>query len=68
MYSKVDLAFIIAEAAGIGSRLDFHVLEWNPARAFYEARGALNLTQREHWCYYRLAGDALHALARSTLN
>lgn len=36
------------------SRLDFHVLEWNPACSFYESRGAVNLTKSEDWCYYRL--------------
>ncbi|GBP58461.1 hypothetical protein EVAR_36933_1 [Eumeta japonica] len=41
------------------SRLDFHVLEWNHARAFYERRGAVNLTATESWCYYRLRGQAL---------
>ncbi|CAH0406242.1 unnamed protein product [Chilo suppressalis] len=41
------------------SRLDFHVLEWNPARSFYDAKGAVNLTNSEKWCYYRLTGEAL---------
>lgn len=41
------------------NRLDFHVLKWNEARAFYEKKGALNLTDLEDWCYYRLTGDAL---------
>ncbi|CAB3220038.1 unnamed protein product [Arctia plantaginis] len=41
------------------SRLDFHVLEWNPARSFYENEGAVNMTKSEQWCYYRLTGDAL---------
>ncbi|KAL4702396.1 hypothetical protein ACJJTC_005672 [Scirpophaga incertulas] len=52
---------IAEEAFTSGSnRLDFHVLEWNPARSFYERRGAVNLTRAEHWCYYRLAGEALY--------
>ncbi|XP_075979625.1 thialysine N-epsilon-acetyltransferase [Anticarsia gemmatalis] len=48
------------------SRLDFHVLEWNPARSFYENKGAVNLTSSEQWCYYRLAGDALHKYTSET--
>ncbi|KAJ2944074.1 hypothetical protein O0L34_g8412 [Tuta absoluta] len=57
---------VAKEAYSTGcSRLDFHVLEWNDARAFYERKGAVNLTQEERWCYYRLAGDALKTLARS---
>ncbi|KAL0895226.1 hypothetical protein ABMA27_011381 [Loxostege sticticalis] len=51
---------VAKEASTTGcSRLDFHVLEWNPARAFYEGKGAVNLTNSEQWCYYRLTGDAL---------
>ncbi|KAJ8733590.1 hypothetical protein PYW07_014141 [Mythimna separata] len=46
------------------SRLDFHVLDWNPARKFYESRGAVNLTSEEQWCYYRLGGEALTALSQ----
>lgn len=51
----------VAKEASTGgcSRLDFHVLEWNPARSFYEHKGAVNLTNKEQWCYYRLAGEAL---------
>ncbi|KAG6443967.1 hypothetical protein O3G_MSEX003063 [Manduca sexta] len=45
-------------------RLDFHVLEWNPARAFYESAGADNLTASEQWCYYRLAGDRLQTFVQ----
>ena len=55
---------VIKEASEAGcSRLDFHVLEWNPARSFYEGMGAVNLTSTEQWCYYRLSGDALHSAA-----
>ncbi|XP_053601355.1 thialysine N-epsilon-acetyltransferase-like [Plodia interpunctella] len=51
---------VAKEAIKLGSsRLDFHVLEWNPARAFYESKGAVNLTKSEDWCYYRLTGDPL---------
>ncbi|CAG4989707.1 unnamed protein product [Colias eurytheme] len=45
------------------SRLEFHVLEWNDARSFYERKGAVNLTNTEQWCYYRLTGDALQQAA-----
>ncbi|XP_049887900.1 thialysine N-epsilon-acetyltransferase-like [Pectinophora gossypiella] len=45
------------------SRLDFHVLEWNDARSFYESKGAVNLTNKEQWCYYRLSGGALEQAA-----
>lgn len=36
-------------------RLDFHVLSWNPAKAFYEKMGAVNLSETEKWQYYRLS-------------
>ncbi|CAG9782645.1 unnamed protein product [Diatraea saccharalis] len=52
---------VAKEASKTGcSRLDFHVLEWNPARSFYESKGAVNLTASEQWCYYRLTGEALN--------
>lgn len=51
------------EAAAVGSRLDFHVLAWNPARAFYGGKGAVDLTEQEEWRYYRLRGDALRRAA-----
>ncbi|XP_063372760.1 thialysine N-epsilon-acetyltransferase-like [Cydia amplana] len=45
------------------SRLDFHVLEWNKAKSFYESIGAVNLTKTEQWCLYRLSGDAFQKTA-----
>jgi diamine N-acetyltransferase len=35
-------------------RFDFHVLNWNPAKTFYEALGATNLTAKEGWEFFRL--------------
>lgn len=52
------IAFQEANSTGC-SRLDFHVLEWNPARTFYENEGAVNMTSSEQWCYYRLSGESL---------
>lgn len=52
-----------AKASG-SSRLDFHVLEWNDARSFYEGKGAVNLTKTEQWCYYRLTGESLQRAAQ----
>ncbi|XP_026484753.2 thialysine N-epsilon-acetyltransferase-like [Vanessa tameamea] len=55
---------VAKEAIALGSsRLDFHVLEWNDARAFYEGKGAVNLTNSEKWCYYRLTGEPLKVSA-----
>lgn len=36
------------------SRFDFHVLNWNPAKKFYEKLGAVNLSASEGWEFYRL--------------
>lgn len=36
------------------ARLDFHVLNWNPATQFYEKLGAVNLTTKEDWQLYRV--------------
>ncbi|XP_050355691.1 thialysine N-epsilon-acetyltransferase [Nymphalis io] len=56
---------VAKEAIASGSsRLDFHVLEWNDARTFYEGKGAVNLTNSEKWCYYRLTGEQLAVSAQ----
>ncbi|XP_050084865.1 thialysine N-epsilon-acetyltransferase [Anopheles aquasalis] len=44
------------------SRLDFHVLNWNPATRFYRRMGALDLTEAESWHFYRLPKDAIATL------
>jgi GNAT superfamily N-acetyltransferase len=43
-------------------RLDWGVLDWNPARDFYAALGA---TALDEWVPYRLEGPGLAALAAS---
>ncbi|NUO56775.1 MAG: GNAT family N-acetyltransferase [Hamadaea sp.] len=45
------------------ARLEWWVLDWNPARAFYESLGASALTE---WVPYRVTGPALAALAASS--
>jgi len=42
------------------SRMEWLVLNWNPARDFYEHIGAKPL---EGWVVYRLTGDALDKMA-----
>jgi GNAT superfamily N-acetyltransferase len=49
----------IAVSAGC-ARMEFAVLEWNPARRFYEAIGAEGL---DDWIIYRLSSEKLKALA-----
>ena len=44
-------------------RLDFAVLNWNPAQDFYKAKGAVNITEEEGWHHYRLDREALAKLA-----
>jgi GNAT superfamily N-acetyltransferase len=41
-------------------RLEWWVLDWNPARGFYESIGATALTE---WIPYRLTGEALQQMA-----
>lgn len=41
-------------------RVDLNVLDWNPARGFYDRIG---FRRMEEWLPYRLTGDALAALA-----
>jgi len=50
----------IAVERGWG-RLDFSVLQWNPARGFYHRLGIRHM---QEWLPYRAEGDALAALAR----
>ena len=42
-------------------RIDLNVLDWNPARAFYEKLGFRWI---RNWLPYRLSGEALEKLAR----
>ena len=58
---------LLAELAAICvargyARLEWWVLNWNPARGFYESIGAQALTE---WVPYRLTGDPLRTLATS---
>lgn len=41
------------------SRCEFHVLDWNPAREFYEKLNAIDLTTTEGWHHYRLNKQAI---------
>jgi GNAT superfamily N-acetyltransferase len=51
----------IAAARNLG-RIEWAVLNWNPAREFYEHFGAKAMND---WILYRLTGDALKKLADS---
>ena len=42
------------------ARLELAVLDWNPARRFYEAHG---MAHQEEWLPYRMEGDPLALLA-----
>lgn len=43
-------------------RIEFAVLDWNPARGFYERHGARPL---KDWILYRISGETLRRLADS---
>lgn len=53
-------ASAIAEERGC-ARLELSVLEWNPARAFYERLG---MSHQQEWLSYRLEASGIEALAR----
>ncbi len=56
------LAAVAAVATARGCpRVDLDVLQWNPAREFYERVGLYHMNE---WVHYRLEGDALAALAK----
>jgi GNAT superfamily N-acetyltransferase len=58
---KALLAALAQVCADRGyERLDWWVLQWNPARAFYAGLGAKAM---DEWVPYRLDGPALRALA-----
>ena len=44
-------------------RIDLNVLDWNPARGFYERIG---FNWIRNWLPYRLSGEALEKLAQSS--
>lgn len=44
-------------------RIDLNVLDWNPARGFYERQGYRWI---RNWLPYRLSGEALEKLAKSS--
>lgn len=44
-------------------RLELHVLDWNPARFFYDKLGGVDLTNLEGWNYYRFNQQAIESLA-----
>lgn len=44
-------------------RCEFHVLDWNPARSFYEKMKAVDLTVAEGWHYYRLDKQAIDSFS-----
>lgn len=47
------------------SRFDLHVLNWNPAKEFYELLQFTNLTETEGWEFYRLLRPEMDRLAAS---
>ncbi len=56
------LAAFCADALARGChRVDWHVLDWNPARGFYEAMGAVN--SNEGWTQMGLDADGMRQLA-----
>lgn len=40
------------------SRIEFQVLDWNPARKFYEKMKAVDSTVHDGWHYYRINKEA----------
>ncbi|EFN65440.1 Diamine acetyltransferase 2 [Camponotus floridanus] len=45
------------------SKLDFLVLNWNPAQEFYKKYGASDMTSKEQWHYYNFSDANLKRLA-----
>ncbi|ASR37892.1 GCN5 family acetyltransferase [Prauserella marina] len=61
---KALLAALAAECVERGyARLEWSVLNWNPAVGFYKALGAL---PQDEWTTYRLTDEPLRALAKES--
>ena len=59
--ARALMAGLAKECAAKGfKRIDLNVLDWNPARGFYEKIG---LRWIKNWLPYRLSGEALEKLA-----
>jgi GNAT superfamily N-acetyltransferase len=59
--ARALMAALAKECAAKGfRRIDLNVLDWNPARGFYEKIG---LRWIKNWLPYRLSGDALEKLS-----
>jgi GNAT superfamily N-acetyltransferase len=59
---KALLATLARECVDRGyARLEWSVLDWNPATGFYKSLGA---TPMDEWTVYRLTDTALDKLAR----
>lgn len=43
--------------------VDFQVLDWNPAKKFYEKFNAVNLTREKQWQLHRLNREHIHGNA-----
>ncbi len=62
--ARALMAALALECAAKGyRRIDLNVLDWNPARGFYERIGFKWIRS---WLPYRLSGEALAALATSS--
>ncbi|MDP3162057.1 MAG: GNAT family N-acetyltransferase [Reyranella sp.] len=62
--ARALMAALARECAAKGfKRIDLNVLDWNPARGFYERIGFRWIRS---WLPYRLSGEALAALAASS--
>jgi len=61
---KTNVQFALDENC---CRFDFHVLNWNPAKKFYDKLGATNLTEKEGWEFFRLNRNEMEGLANSNI-
>uniref|UniRef100_A0A914QKJ1 N-acetyltransferase domain-containing protein n=1 Tax=Panagrolaimus davidi TaxID=227884 RepID=A0A914QKJ1_9BILA len=48
-------------------RVQWNVLDWNSARAFYDKFGAANLSEKEGWLSYRLEPEQIAKIASENI-
>lgn len=46
-------------------RMDFEVLDWNPARRFYHRKGAVDVSESEGWHMYRVTKERMREIAEN---
>ena len=67
LYTKKYISYFIFAQFAVEencARMDFSVLNWNPAEKFYKRKGAIDITKSDGWHIYRMGQAALHKISQ----